>query len=304
MRKAIVTGANGFIGTALCRELSNQGISVIAVVRNEEENISNIENFSGLRVVYSDLSEFKNLHEKISDRDVDVLYHLAWVGSAGSLRGNAEVQFNNIRYTCDTVEACSKMNCKRFVFASSIMEYEIEALMATDATPGINTLYSSAKVSADYMARTIAGSLEVDYIRAVISNIYGPGELSPRLVNTSIRKLLKGEHCAFSAGEQTYDFIYIDDAAKTFVAIGEKGVTNRTYYIGSQNPKPLKDFLCELRDQVDPNIEIGLGEIPFNGVSLTYDEFNVHAVKEDTGFVPTVSFAEGIKSTIKWIKEN
>ena len=304
MKKVIVTGANGFIGTALCRELSNQGISVIAVVRNEEENISNIENLKGLRVVYSDLSEFKKLHKKISDRDVDVLYHLAWVGSAGSLRGNSEVQFNNIRYTCDTVEACSKMNCKRFVFASSIMEYEIEVLMATDATPGINTLYSSAKVSADYMARTIAGSLEVDYIRAVISNIYGPGELSPRLANTSIRKLLKGEHCAFSAGEQTYDFIYIDDAAKTFVAIGEKGVTNRTYYIGSQNPKPLKDFLCELRDQVDPNIEIGLGEIPFNGVSLTYDEFNVYAVKEDTGFVPTVSFAEGIKSTIKWIKEN
>ena len=304
MKKVIVTGANGFIGTALCRELSNQGISVIAVVRNEEENISNIENLKGLRVVYSDLSEFKNLNEKISDRDIDVLYHLAWVGSAGSLRGCADVQFNNIKYTCDTVKACSKMNCKRFVFASSIMEYEIEAVMATDATPGINTLYSSAKVSADYMARTIAGSLGVDYIRAVISNIYGPGELSPRLVNTSIRKLLNGEHCAFSAGEQTYDFIYIDDAAKTFVAIGEKGIANRTYYIGSQNPKPLKEFLCELRDQIDPNIEIGLGEIPFIGVSLTYNEFNVHAVKEDTGFVPTVSFAEGIQNTVKWIKEN
>ncbi len=304
MRKAIVTGANGFIGTALCRELSIHGISVIAVVRNEEENISNIENLNGLKIVYSDLSDFKNLHEIISDRDADVLYHLAWVGSAGPLRGNPEVQFNNIKYTCDTVESCSKMNCKRFVFASSIMEYEIEAVMATDATPGINTLYSSAKVSADYMARTIAGSLGVDYIRAVISNIYGPGELSPRLVNTSIRKLLNGEHCAFSAGEQTYDFIYIDDAAKTFVAIGEKGIANRTYYIGSQNPRSLKEFLCELRDQVDPSIEIGLGEIPFDGVSLTYNEFNVYAVKEDTGFVPAVSFAEGIKNTIKWIKEN
>lgn len=304
MRKAIITGANGFIGTALCRELSRQGISVIAVVRNKEENILNIESLSGLRIVYSDLSEFKNLHEVISDRDVDVLYHLAWVGSAGPLRGNADVQFNNIKYTCDTVEACSKMNCKRFVFASSIMEYEIEAVMSTDATPGINTLYSSAKVSADYMARTIAGSLGIDYIRAVISNIYGPGELSPRLVNTSIRKMLNGEHCAFSAGEQIYDFIYIDDAARTFIAIGEKGVANRTYYIGSQNPMPLKEFLCELRDQVNPNIEIGLGEIPFNGVSLTYKEFNIHAVKEDTGFVPTVSFAEGIQNTIKWIKEN
>lgn len=304
MKKAIVTGANGFIGTALCKELSRQGISVIAVVRNKEENISSIESLDGLRIVYSDLSEFRNLHEVISDRDVDVLYHLAWVGSAGPLRGNAEVQFKNIKYTCDTAEACSKMNCKRFVFASSIMEYEIEAVMSTDATPGINTLYSSAKVSADYMARTIAGSLGIDYIRAVISNIYGPGELSPRLVNTSIRKMLNGEHCAFSAGEQIYDFIYIDDAARTFIAIAEKGVANRTYYIGSQNPKPLKEFLCELRDQVDPNIEIGLGEIPFNGVSLKYNEFNIHAVKEDTGFVPKVSFADGIQNTIKWIKEN
>ena len=108
----------------------------------------------------------------------------------------------------------------------------------------------------------------------------------------------------WTSSSKIYANIYIDDAAKSFVAIGEKGVANRTYYIGSQNPKPLKEFLCELRDQVDPNIEIGLGEIPFNGVSLTYNEFNVHAVKDDTGFVPTVSFAEGIKNTIQWIKEN
>ncbi len=194
------------------------------------------------------------------------------------------------------------MNCRRFVFASSIMEYEISSLMSTDATPGINTLYSSAKVAADYMARTRAGTLEVDFIRAVISNIYGPGEVSPRLVNISIRKLLNGEHCAFSAGEQMYDFIYIDDAAKTFVAIGERGKANKTYYIGSKELKPLKCFLCELRDQVDPSIEIGLGELPFDGVSLSYNEFDINAVENDTGFSPTVSFSEGIKRTIEWIK--
>ena len=304
MRKAIVTGANGFVGTALCRELSNRNIEVIAIVRNEQEKIDSIQNLKGIRIVYSDISEFAKLNEKINDRDVDVLYHLAWVGSAGPLRGHIDVQLNNVKYTCDTVNACKAMGCKKFVFASSIMEYEVGALMATDATPGINTLYCSAKVAADYMARTVAGALGVKYIRAVISNIYGPGELSPRLVNTSIRRMLNGEHCAFSAGEQIYDFIYIDDAAKTFVAIGEKGITNRTYYIGSQNPKPLKEFLLELRDQVDPSIEIGLGELQFNGVSLTYNEFDIHAVKNDTGFVPDVDFATGIRNTIAWIREN
>lgn len=303
MKKAIVTGANGFVGTAVCKELTDRDVEVIAIVRNPSEAIAQIAENKNLRIVYSDLSNFGKLAELIPDRDIDALYHFAWVGSAGPLRGDADVQMRNVQYTCDTVKACAEMGCKRFVFASSIMEYEIEATMATEATPGINTLYCSAKVASDYMARTIAGSLGVDYIRAVISNIYGPGELSPRLVNTSIRKMLKGEHCAFSAGEQLYDFIYITDAAKMFCAIGEKGVPNRTYYIGSQEPRPLKEFLCELRDCIDPSIEIGLGELPFNGISLTYKEFDINAVKNDTGFVPRISFSEGIRNTVDWIKE-
>lgn len=303
MKKAIVTGANGFVGSAVCKELVDQGVEVIAVVRSPNSSITNISSDKGLRIVYSDLSQFGNLSDSIPDRDIDVLYHFAWVGSSGPLRGDSDVQLNNVKYTCDTVKTCAAMGCKRFVFASSIMEYEIEATMATDAIPGINTLYCSAKITADYMARTLAGSLGLDYIRAVISNIYGPGEFSPRLVNTSLRKMLNGEHCAFSAGKQMYDFIYITDAAKTFVALGEKGKSNRTYYIGSQEPKPLKEFLLTMRDCVDPEIKIGLGELPFNGVSLTYKEFDVNAVKKDTGFVPEVSFKDGMNKTITWLKE-
>lgn len=303
MKKVIVTGSNGFLGTALCKEFTTKGVEVIAVVRNEEENISEICNLPNLHIVYCDLSNFGKLHELVANRDVDALYHLAWVGSSGPLRGDFDVQFNNIKYTCQAVKSCAEMNCKRFVFASSIMEYEIEAVMQSDATPSINTLYSSAKVATDYLARTLAGSLGIDYIRAVISNIYGPGEQSPRLINTSIRKMLTGERCAFSAGNQLYDFIYITDAAKSFVAIGEKGKTNKTYYIGSLSPRPLKEFLMILRDQVNPDIEIGLGELHFNGVSLSYKEFDIEAIKKDTGLEPEVGFAVGISKTIAWIKE-
>lgn len=303
MKKVIVTGANGFIGSALCKELSSQGIEVIAVVRSKYACIDTIQNLPGIRIVYCELINFKNLEEVIPDRDADALYHLAWIGSAGFLRGDYQIQMDNVQYTCDTVRACAAMNCKRFVFASSIMEYEIEAFMKEDHTPGINTLYCSSKLAANYMARTIAASLGISYIRAVISNIYGPGERNPRLINTSLRKLLHGEHCAFSAGSQIYDFIYITDAAKAFVAVAGKGIPNRTYYIGSLSPRPLKDFLCEMRDQVNPNIKIGLGELPFTGISLSYKEFDIEAVKNDTGFVPSVDFAQGIRNTIKWIQE-
>ena len=302
MKKAIVTGANGFVGEAVCRELSDKGVKVIAVVRSIDDDTTRISNIPNIKIIYCDLSEFGKLPDLIEDRDIDILYHFAWIGIAGPLRGDYDIQIKNVRYTADTVKACAKIGCKRFVFAASIMEYEIDAIMSTETTPGINTLYCTAKLAADYMSRTIAGNLKIEYIRALISNIYGPGEVSPRLVNTSIRKMLRGEHCSFSKGDQLYDFIYISDAAKALVAIGEQGYANKTYYIGSHNPRPLKEFLIEMKDCVDPKIDIGLGELPFNGVSLTYNEFDLYSVSKDTGFSPEVSFSEGIKNTIHWLK--
>ncbi len=303
MKKAIVTGANGFVGSAVCRELSANGIQIIAVIRNENENVGAIKNLPNLRIVFCDLSNFIRLSDLIPDRDVDVLYHFAWVGSAGELRGNLDTQIRNIQYSCETVKACAELGCKKFVFAASIMEYEIAARMETDTKPGISTLYCSAKIAADYMARTIAGDLEIEYVRAVISNIYGPGENSPRLINTSIRKLLKGEHCSFSEGNQRYDFIYITDAAKMFVLLGASGKSNKTYYIGNE-PKPLKDFLLKMRDVVSPGAPIGLGEIPSDGVTVDYSHIPVYAVWEDVEHFPTVCFEDGIIQTAEWIKEN
>lgn len=302
MKKAIVTGANGFVGVAICRELSKNNVQVIAVVRSRNADISNLAGLEQLRIVYCELKDYNELEQMISDRDIDIFYHMAWSGTSGSLRGDSEVQTDNIRYTCDAVKVCARMCCKRFVYAASIMEYETEKAIKEELPVEINTIYCTAKLAADYMARALANDLKIEYIRAVISNIYGPGEVSARLINTSIRKLLKNEHCAFSPGEQLYDFIYITDAAKTFLSIGEKGISNRTYYVGSLQPKPLKKFLTAMKNQINPKAEIGLGEIPFEGVSLSYQEFDIQAVQKDTGFVPEVSFEEGIRLTAEWIK--
>ena len=123
MKKVVVTGANGFLGTALCGELVHDGVEVFAIVKDESENISKIENLPGIKIVYCDLCDFRDLGRKIQDKDIDVFYHFAWSGSAGSLRGDAEVQISNIRYCCDAVKAASKLGCKKFVFASSVEIY-------------------------------------------------------------------------------------------------------------------------------------------------------------------------------------
>lgn len=301
MNKALVTGASGFLGTALCEELARRGARVIAVVR-ETSDASRIETLPGLRVVRCDMEGYSRLPEMIADRGVDVFYHLAWRGSAGGERADYDIQISNIAAACRAVDACAAMGCGRFVNAASVMEIEVAAFMRTEESPPHGTIYSSAKLAADYMARAHAASLGVGYIAAMISNIYGPREIAPRLINSSLRRLSRGERCSFSPGEQKYDFIYIDDAVRAFAAIGETGRANRTYYIGCGQPRPLKDFLIEMGEAVGRPDLIGLGDIPFSGVETDFSAVNLDAVKDDTGFVPEISFTDGIKMTYEWIK--
>lgn len=303
VRKVIITGANGFVGSALCREFSDRGIRVIAVVKDENSNIASIQRLSNIEIVRCDLTHIFDLPRIIESRDIDLFYHFAWKGTSGSERSDYDIQTDNIRFTCDAVKACKALECNRFIYAASIMEYEIVNEINKEYGINPNEIYSTAKLAADYMGLIIAETFGVEYLAGVISNVFGPGEISPRLINSSLRKMLNNEHCSFSSGEQMYDFIYIDDAVRAFRAIGEKGCKGRRYYIGSSAPQPLKDFLVQMKDQIDSSIRLGLGEIPSRNSTLSYNEFDRDALKKDTGFEPEVSFEEGIQRTIKWLRE-
>lgn len=300
MKKAIITGANGFVGTALVKELVSQGVEVYGIVWR---NTMQLPQIPGITWIRCNMDEYERLPIYIEDREIDVFYHLAWEGTAGVLRSDTAVQLHNIEGSCAAVCAATKLGCEKFIFASSIMQYEIEALMKSESGVPASSIYSIAKIATDYMCRTVANRENVEYVSALISNIYGPGEKSPRLINSSIRKMQKGEHISFSDGTQLYDFIYITDAAKAFSLLGEKGKNNKIYYIGNRQPRPLREFLLEMRDIVAPDLEIGLGELPFHGISLTYHEFDTEAIYHDTEFTAKISFQEGIKRTLAWIQK-
>lgn len=302
IKKVIITGANGFLGSALTNFLANIGVKVIAVVRNENSSIERINQNKNIEIIYCELSEIEKLEGLITDRDIDVFYHLAWSGVSDSQRDDYHSQINNIKYTCDCVELCRILSCEAFVLASSLWEYECYKTMQAEEPVKLSSLYSSAKIAANFMSRTLCNNYGIKYISGIITNIYGVGETSSRLINSTIRKILNKEETRFTSSTQTYDFIYIDDAVKAFYNIGLMGKNNKSYYIGSLNPRPLKDFLNILKNSIDKEIELGIGKIPQNGIHLSYTMFDINAVKNDTGFEPKISFEEGIKKTIDWIK--
>lgn len=303
MKKVIITGANGFIGSHVCEQLSKQGIKIFAVIKDTNENISCIEALDGVEIVYCELSEIKTLSDKISDRDIDVFYHFAWVGSAGPLRCDEKIQLSNALWTAQALRTADKMHCKKFVNAGTINEKEAySAIYTQESQPALPYIYGAGKLAARAICKPIANSLDIDLCWAVITNTYGVGEVSPRLVNSSIRKILAGEPVQFTAATQNYDFIYIDDLAKAFVAIGKYGKANKEYTIGSGNARPLKEFLTEMQQALSPDSEFIFGDIPFTGVNLPLEIFDTSDLENDCRFKAEISFAEGTKRTMEWIK--
>lgn len=303
MKKAIVTGANGFVGSHVCKELCQNNVKVFAVVKDSNENIDNIKNLENIEIIYCELAEIGTLASKISDNDIDVFYHFAWVGSAGELRCNEEVQLQNALWTAQALRTADKMKCKKFVNAGSIMEKETyTAVYTQESKPGLPYIYGAGKLIARSICKPIANSLDIDLCWAVITNAYGVGEFSPRFVNSTIRKIIANQPLQFTAATQNYDFIYVDDVAKAFVAIGEHGKANKEYTIGSGNARPLKEFIIEMQQELAPEATPIFGDVPFTGVNMPIEAFDTTDIQTDCGFKPTVSFAEGTRRTMEWIK--
>ena len=120
--KILVTGPNGFIGSHLLKVMSDAGDEIIAVVKNTKENISSIQDLTGVRIVYCEMAEITTLPEKITDRDIALCVHLAWAGSSGEGRADYALQLQNVQYALDTVKVLPQMNIKRFVGAGTLAE--------------------------------------------------------------------------------------------------------------------------------------------------------------------------------------
>lgn len=301
MKKAIVTGANGFVGGATLRELLHHGYEVWAV--GHQDHFSNVPEDPNVHKVSCDLAEMKTLPEKIPTGEYDLFYHFAWAGSAGPARADTALQLNNVQWTVDALRAAKELGCRRFVCAGSIVEHETMAAAYTQGNrPGMGYIYGSGKLAAHTMCMSVAANIGIELVWPEITNAYGIGERSPRLVNTTIQKCIRGEVPQFTAGTQNYDFVYIDDVARAFRLIGEKGKPFHEYLIGSSSARPLRQFLEEMQQSIAPELTFAFGDVPFTGVDLPLAAFDCKETERDTGFRAQVGFADGCKRTMLWWK--
>ncbi len=301
MDKVIITGADGFVGSYTVKYFVEQGIDVLALDIGEKPQ--RLEVCDKLIYMQCDISNTKEMLKKIPRDTYDTFIHFAWAGSAGTARIDYNLQMQNALNTVECMKNAKELGCTRFVCAGSIMEYEVEAAIHSQGSkPGMGYIYGMGKHIAHCMCKSVAVDIGIELVWPMITNAYGVGELSPRFVNTTIRKIINKEPLQFTAATQNYDFVYVTDVAKAFFLIAKNGKPFCEYMIGSSEARPLKEFILEMQKALAPDAKPLFGDVPFTGTNMPLSIFDTSATEEDCGFKAEISFAEGTKRTMEWLK--
>lgn len=304
--RAIVTGATGFIGTALCRELLENGYEVVAIIRLGSGKRTKLENLikeqklwnKKLQILELSLDKIQLLADEYH-LCADVFYHLAWNGSSGMEREDFEMQYSNIRYTAETLRAAKACGCKKFVGAGSQAEYGVvhDRAKEEETVPKPFMMYGAAKLAAYQMGQVLAKQLGISFVWPRIYSVYGVGENQGTLVNYVMETLKKGEIPQLSSCENMWNFMYITDCVRALRMLGESETAEGIYHVASDDTRYLKEFVEEIRDIVAPKGKLNFGAKQGEPERTFWLEPDVGKIAE-LGIKNCTMFKEGIREKV------
>lgn len=303
MKRAIITGATGSVGTALIKELVSNDVEVLVLCREGSKRNDNILKHPLVEKKYCSLDELEHL-ENDTGKVYDVFYHFAWQGTTGASRNDMYLQNENVKYTLDAVGAAHRFGCHTFIGAGSQAEYGRVEGVLTPSTPVFpENGYGMAKLCAGHMSRVLCEQNGMKHIWSRILSIYGPFDGEQSMVMSTIRSLLTNQRPSLTKGEQQWDYLYSLDAGRAMYAIGKSGKHGKTYCIGSGKARALLEYVEMMRDYINPNAELGVGEMSYAPKQVMYLCADISELTKDTGFLPKYTFEEGIRETVDWYKE-
>ena len=302
-RRAVITGASGMIGVALAQQCTAAGEEVLAICHRGSSKNEVLRRLTGVEVLEADLGEYVRLTGEQWEKNYDTFYHLAWAGTAGQARNDMALQTNNIRYTLDAVELADRMGCRTFLGVGSQAEYGRRQEPLRPETPAFpETGYGMAKLCAGQMSRYKCEQKGMRHIWVRVLSVYGPYG-GQDMITVALQKLMRGEHVSFTAGEQVWDYLYSEDAARALRLMAERGISGKTYVLGKGQSRPLKEYLdilyrvvCEEMDGKGRRVgTVGIGELPYGESQVMYLAGDIAELERDTGYAALILFEEGIR---------
>lgn len=311
--KILVIGGAGFIGSHVVEELTKEDVKEIIIYdnfcRGTKENLKEALKDPRVKIfeIGGEITRVDILNAAM--KDVDYVIHLAalWLLQCYEYpRAAFEV---NIGGTFNVLEACVQNKIKKLVYSSSASVYgnAIQIPMTEEHPFNNRTFYGATKIAGEAMCRAFYERYGLNYVGLRYMNVYGPRQDYKGAYVAVIMKILdridKGlPPIVYGDGSQSYDFIYVRDAARANVCALKSDQTDSFYNVGCGKKTTIKE-ICELiLELTGSNLEIQYE--PEGKTFVTHRIGSTEKAEKELGFKATVDLREGLKNLIKWREEH
>lgn len=315
MKKAIVTGATGFVGSVLVRELLRQGIEVLALGRREQKDINSMRfmMLKGATYLQLDMCEIALLPKLVKEIDWNaddscVFYNVAWSGKLRLSDLDTDAQFRNVVWSVNAVRAAKILNCQKFIHVGSMEEAFTAKYLDLDHNTNSeynrHVIYSLAKMTSKKYLKLIAQQEKISLIFTTNSHVMGPNDDKDSFLQVTLQKLINGDDLIFSDGNQIFDVISVNDVATAYVLIGKNGKDQRDYWIGSGKPRRLREYVEIMATLYPSGKALQFGKLPYNDISLVKEDFSITLLVHDVDFTPLQTFEETVHELYGWLTKD
>lgn len=304
MKTAIVTGATGFIGTALSISLLEDGYEVYGIGRSDDK-FKTFDKYEKFHKVVLDFEQYENISEKLKDVNVDVFFHTAYRGVNGQKKSDYLVQLQNLQVSCATVIQAVKLNVKRYIYIGSVDEYEISKQPdASFVEPTHSRIYAAIKYSSEVIGKVLAYENNIEYVTALLTLTYGEGNKTNVLPHMLIRNSIEHKSISLISGDNYFDMIHIDEAISGIRSVAAYGNPYESYFIGHEKLRTFKEIVEQISETINNTVPLNFGTYPDPSFSFDYAKIDREKLKRETGFSCESNFRKAILKTYDWIKKN
>ena len=315
MKKALVTGADGFIGSHLTESLLEKGYQVKAFVYYNsfnnwgwldtlpKEKLSQIEIFSG------DVRDPNGVREAM--KGVDLVFHLAaLIAIPFSYHSPDSYVDTNIKGTLNVLQAARELNTERLLVTSTSEVYGTAQYVPIDEKHPYQgqSPYSATKIGADRLAESFYRSFKLPVTIVRPFNTYGPRQSARAVIPTIITQLLAGkDEIKLGSLAPTRDFNYVKDTAAGFLAIAKSQKTiGEEINIATQQEGSIGDLANEIISQIRPSAKIICDEARLRPEKSEVNRLlgSNEKIMRLTDWKQQYTFAQGISETIEWLRHH
>jgi UDP-glucose 4-epimerase len=298
----LITGAAGFLGSALANQLSREGHQIRGL-----DDLSTGDSHSlgpDVHFTRGDVSDRPKLWTLL--QEVDVVYHLAArVSVPESVLYPRDYNDVNVGGTVALMEAMRDVGVRRVVLASSGAVYGdlAEQPLRESFTPNPRSPYAVSKLAAEYYVRTIGGLWGIETVSLRIFNAYGPGQhlpaSHPPVVPHYLRQALRGGTLVVHGdGTQTRDYVYVDDVVSALVAAATApNINGLMINVGSGVETSIRDLIKAVQDVTGTNAEVVYNAKTSSGVSRLCADLTLASQK--LNYRSSIALHDGLRLTLR-----